>query len=258
MALPDHLPNVSDLTLSLIIPAYNEASRICGTLDACNQYFNAEGLTAEIIVVDDGSVDGTAEIVAREHPEARVIWYAQNRGKGHAVKAGMAEARGAYRLIYDADGSTPIGELAKVWPLTDAGADIVIGSRALPESDIAIRQPWYRQNMGRIYNLLLKGLRLTRFPDTQCGFKVVNAASAEAIMPLITRDGFGMDCEMLAIAERKGFRVAQVPVRWLNSKDSRVRVIRDSLEMIREVVVVRWNLTTGKYDRLADSASDQG
>lgn len=238
---------MSEITLSLIIPAYNEASRIRHTLDVCSRYLDHQPYASEIIVVDDGSRDRTAEVVQESHPAVSVIRYDENRGKGHAVKVGMTSAAGAYRLFYDADGSTPISELEKAWPLLENGTDIVIGSRALPESDIAVRQPWYRQSMGRMYNRLLRMLRLTRFPDTQCGFKVMNAASAESVMPLITRDGFGMDCEMLAIAAQQGYRIDQIPVRWLNSEDSRVRVIRDSLDMIREVLIVRWNLNTGKY-----------
>lgn len=238
---------MSNKTFSLIIPAYNEASRISETLTACSEYLAGQPFDSEIIVVDDGSTDDTSEIVRRGFPNVKVIRYPDNRGKGHAVKVGISAATGEFRLFYDADGSTPISELEKVWPLVENGVDIVIGSRALLDSDIAVKQPWYRQNMGRIYNLLLRMLGLTRFPDTQCGFKMMNADSATSVMPLITRDGFGMDCEMLAIAERQGYRIEQLPVRWLNSEDSRVRVLRDSLNMVREVLVVRWNLLTGKY-----------
>lgn len=240
---------MSEVTFSLIIPAYNEASRIGHTLATCTEYLGRQSYSSEIIVVDDGSSDDTAAVVQREFPAVKVIRYDENRGKGNAVKVGMLAAEGQFRLFYDADGSTPISEVEKAWPLLENGIDIVIGSRALPDSDIALRQPWYRQNMGRIYNLLLRLLGLTRFPDTQCGFKVMSAASAESVMPLITREGFGMDCEMLAIADRQGYRIDQVPVRWLNSEDSRVRVVRDSLNMFREVLVVRWNLMTGKYKR---------
>lgn len=238
---------MSNTTLSLVIPALNEADRIGQTLTDCAAYFANQPYSAEIVVIDDGSTDETAAVVRDQFPSVRLFRYPDNRGKGHAVTLGMLKATGDYRLFYDADGSTPISELQKVWPLLENGADIVIGSRALPDSDIAVRQPWYRQNMGRIYNLLLRMLRLTQFRDTQCGFKIMNAASAEALFPLITRDGFGMDCELLAIAERNGYRVEQIPVRWINSAKSRVRVIRDSLGMIREVLVVRWNLWTGKY-----------
>lgn len=238
---------MSDITLSLIIPAFNEASRVGQTLAVCFEYFAAQSYKYEVIVVDDGSTDGTSDVVREQFPTVKLIRYSENRGKGYAVKAGMAEAEGDYRLFYDADGSTPITEMSKVWPMIEEGADIVIGSRALPGSEVAVRQPWYRQNMGRVYNVLLRILRLTRFPDTQCGFKVMSRASAASIMPLITRDGFGMDCELLAIAQLQGYRIEQVPVRWLNSEDSRVRIVRDSLDMIREVLIVRWNLIAGKY-----------
>lgn len=246
-ALPEPIQNVSGARLSLIIPAYNEERRIADTLDVCLRYFAQQPYSAEIIVVDDGSLDRTAEIVRMGYPGVALLSYPDNRGKGFAVKTGVLAASGEFRLFYDADGSTPISELEKVWPIMEQGADIVIGSRALPDSEIAVKQPWYRQNMGRIYNVLLRVLMLTQFPDTQCGFKVMNAASAKSVMPLLTRNGFGMDCEALAIAARQGFRVEQIPVRWLNSKDSRVRIVRDSFDMIREVLIVRRNLLTGRY-----------
>lgn len=244
--------NGSSVEISLVIPCYNEERRIGDTLNDCLEYFEREVLAAEIIVVDDGSEDATAATIRDGFPNVRLVTCPENRGKGHAVKIGMLEARGQHRLFYDADGSTPISELEKVWPLFEDGADIVIGSRALAASDIAVRQPWYRQNMGRTYNLLLRMLRLTTFPDTQCGFKVMTAESAEALFPMITRDGYGMDCELLNLALRSGFRVEQVPVRWLNSLDSRVRIIRDSLDMVREVLLIRWALTTGQYGKLGE------
>lgn len=240
---------MSDIYLSLVIPAYNEELRIGATLTDSLAYFDAQPYDAEIIVVDDGSSDRTVEVVREGFPTVKLVSYPDNRGKGYAVKEGMLSAVGRYRLFYDADSSTPISELEKVWPLVEKGADIVIGSRAMPESDLAIRQPWYRQNMGRSYNLLLRLLGLTTFSDTQCGFKVMNAASTEAVIPLITRDGYGMDCEMLCIAKHFGYTIGQVPVRWLNSEDSRVHPIFDSLDMIREVLIVRWRLLRGRYTK---------
>lgn len=240
---------MSDIYLSLVIPAYNEELRIGGTLRDCLAYFDEQSYEAEIIVVDDGSADRTVEVVREGFPTVKIVTYPDNRGKGYAVKEGMLTAVGRYRLFYDADGSTPIAELEKVWPLVESGVDIVIASRALPESDLAVRQPWYRQNMGRVFNLLLRVLGLTRFPDTQCGFKVMNAASTEAVIPLITRDGYGMDCEMLSIAKHFGYTIEQVPVRWLNSEDSRVHPIFDSADMIREALIVRWRLLRGRYTK---------
>ena len=234
--------------VTVVIPCFNEARRIGGTLNNLGEYFAVQDYDAEFIIVDDGSGDETAEVATAACPEVEVISYASNRGKGYAVKRGMLAARGAYRICYDADSSTPIEELEKVWPKFEAGADVVIGSRALPESDIQVRQPWYRENMGRTYNLLLRALRLTRFPDTQCGFKVFSKRCADAIFPQLTRDGFGSDCELLYIAEKQGFLVEQVPVRWIDSPDTRVHALWDSLDMFREVVAIRLKALLGHYN----------
>lgn len=238
----------SEIRLSVILPCYNESRRIGKTIESFEQYLNDQDYTYELIVVDDGSTDDTAEHVRDTYPEVRVIRYEQNRGKGYATKAGMLEAAGEYRLVSDADGSTPISELEKVWPEFENGAQVVIGSRALPGSDIAVRQPWYRQNMGRVYNLMLRMLGLTRFPDTQCGFKAFTAHACDVIFPRQRIDGFGADCECLYIAKRHNLAVAQVPVRWLNSPDSRVHALYDSLRMIREALTIRLNTFRGVYD----------
>ncbi len=234
--------------LSVIIPAYNESGRVGATIERIQDYFAQQEYGGEIVVVDDGSTDGTADYVRQQFPGVTVVAYAPNRGKGFAVKRGVEVATGAYRLCYDADGSTPIEEIEKVWPKTDAGAEVVIGSRALPDSDVAVHQPWYRENMGRIYNLILRILRLTEFPDTQCGFKVFSARAAQSMFPLQTMDGYGADCELLVIAKLHGLNVDQVPVRWLNSPDTRVHPIIDSLKMLREAMGVKWNALRGKYN----------
>lgn len=233
--------------LSVVVPCYNEAARIGRTLDMFHAYLAGQNYSWEIIVVDDGSDDGTAEAVRGSFPGVRVISYRPNRGKGHAVKEGMLAARGAYRLVSDADGSTPIEEIEKFWPELERGAAIVIGSRALPESRIEVRQPWYRENMGRVYNLILRVLGLTRFPDTQCGFKAFTAEACGVVFPRQTVDGFGADCELLYIATLHGLRVVQVPVRWLNSPDTRVHPVFDSLKMLCEIGRVRWNALRGRY-----------
>ena len=200
-----------------------------------------------ILVVDDGSEDQTAKIVRASFPDVTLISCPINRGKGHAVKVGMLAARGAYRLSYDADASTPVSELEKVWPEFERGAAVVIGSRAHRDSQIEVRQPMYREYMGRTYNLLLRALMLTRFRDTQCGFKCFTAECVQTIFPRVTRMGYGSDCEILYIAKLHGFQVVEVPVRWIDSPDTRVRVIRDSLDMIREVLMIRFNTLIGKY-----------
>lgn len=234
--------------VSIVIPAYNEEQRIAGTLTQWREYFTAQPYQVEFIVVDDGSRDNTSGIVRESFPDVEVISYQPNRGKGYAVKQGMLAARGDYRFFCDADASTPIEEIEKVWPEFDAGAAVVIGSRALRGSDIRVHQAWYRENMGRCYNLLLRGLGLTSFPDTQCGFKGFTAESCGIIFPRQTICGFGADCEILYIARKHGLSIAQVPVRWQNSAESRVHPIFDSMAMIREAFAIRRNIFLGKYE----------
>ncbi|MEX2015688.1 MAG: dolichyl-phosphate beta-glucosyltransferase [Candidatus Hydrogenedentales bacterium] len=235
------------LRLSVIVPCYNERRRIGETLAQFDAYLRRQPYKSEIILVDDGSTDGTAPYVRENFAAVRVIDYRPNRGKGHASKVGFEESKAPYRLISDADASTPIDELEKFWPEIDAGADIVIGSRALPHSQIEVRQPWYRQNMGRTYNLVLRSLGLTQFPDTQCGFKLFTGKACDVILPRQTADGFGADAEWLYISRRHGLRVAQVPVRWINSPDTRVHAVLDSVDMLGEVLKIRWNALRGRY-----------
>ncbi len=234
--------------LSIVLPCFNESRRIGATLESFQTYLGGLSHASEIIVVDDGSTDSTAEIVRETFPDVRVLGYPSNRGKGYATKLGMTEATGAIRLVSDADGSTPITEIEKFWPEFDRGAAVVIGSRALPESDVAVRQPRYRQNMGRVYNVMLRTLGLTDFPDTQCGFKAFTAETCEIIFPRQRMEGFGADCECLYIAKRHKLKVVQVPVRWLNSPDTRVHALFDSARMIREAFTIRLNAFRRVYD----------
>jgi len=169
--------------LSLIIPAYNEERRITVTLDHILSYLARQDYDVKIILVDDGSLDTTAELVKALYPKVNVISYTPNRGKGHAVKTGMMAATGDYRVFYDADGSTPIDELDRMWPCFDAGADIVIGSRSLPESDVQVRQHYIRESMGRTFNKFVKMILGLPFVDTQCGFKGFTARSSQILFP---------------------------------------------------------------------------
>lgn len=233
--------------LSLIIPAYNETGRIEKSLRLAQSYFASRDYTSEIVVVDDGSTDGTGKLVRAAFPEVRLIAYTPNRGKGRAVKEGMLAATGAYRVFYDADASTPIEELGKLWPLFDAGADVVIGSRSLPESQVEVHQAWYRENMGRMYNRALRLLGLTRFPDTQCGFKGFTAAACETVFPRQTIDHFSFDAELLYIAAKHGLRIEQVPVRWVNEPHSRVNPVWDALQMLSDLRLILRNDRRGAY-----------
>lgn len=235
------------IKLSVLLPAYNEEGRVCGTLSVLQEYFARQDYGVEAVVVSDGSTDRTKEVAEEQHPWARVVAYTENRGKGYATKVGLRECRGEFILISDADGSTPISDVEKMWPKLEAGCDIVIGSRAMKESDIEVRQPLYRQTMGRIYNVILRLLGLTSFKDTQCGFKIIRKSIVEAVTSRMTSDGFGADCEMLFIAAKLGYKVDEVPVRWLNSLDSKVHPIWDSAEMLWEAILVRVKSLMGVY-----------
>lgn len=237
------------LYLSLVIPAYNEEKRIASTLTLAVEYLDRQNYDYEIIVVDDGSRDQTARTVSNYFSQVRLISYSRNRGKGFAVKTGMKVAKGEYRVYYDADGSTPIEQLDKLWFCFEKGADIVIGSRALPNSEIAVRQSWIREHMGRAYNLILRLMGLTRFSDTQCGFKGFTARAATVLFPLLTMDRFSFDAELLFLAEKYNFRIVEMPVKWINSADSRVRLIQDSLRMLFGAACIRWKWLRGVYPR---------
>lgn len=239
------------MKLSLVIPAYNEALRIGPTLDHVMDYLARQDYDAEIIVVDDGSTDGTAGLVtpllARARPAVRLVQQPANRGKGAAVRAGMEAAVGAYRAYYDADGSTPIRELDKVWPLFDAGCDIVAGSRAVPDADVEVRQAPHREMMGRLNNRLLRAIGVTRLRDTQCGFKVFTARAAQTVFPRQTIERFAFDAEILYIARKHGLRVHEMPVHWRNDPSSRVRLLGDSTEMLYRVLGIRIKDLLGRY-----------
>lgn len=233
--------------LSFVIPAYNEERRIRDTLVRAEAYLREQPYEWEIVLVDDGSGDATVETARAAFPGVRVIAYRPNRGKGHAVRTGMLEARGAFRVFSDADGSTPIEELEKFWPRFETGADVVIGSRTLPDADVQVRQTWRRQTMGRVFNLFVQALAVRGIPDTQCGFKGFTAAAAQAVFPRQTIERFAFDVEILYIARKLGLRIDQVGVRWLNSPDSSVDAVVDSSRMLAELITIRMKDLRGRY-----------
>ncbi|MGH7316414.1 MAG: dolichyl-phosphate beta-glucosyltransferase [Candidatus Rokuibacteriota bacterium] len=230
---------------SLVIPAYNEALRLPGYLKEIQAYFEGRDESYEVIVVDDGSQDGTGERVgevAAGRPGVTVHALDRNRGKGYAVRSGMARAAGRLRLMTDADGATPIAEVARLESAVAAGADLAVGSRVLQDPSVTRQVRLHRKLAGHVFNFLMRRLGVASVVDTQCGFKLFRGPVAEALFPLLTTDGFGFDVELLMLAERRGFRVAEVPVNWADQPGSKVRVLREGPRMIYEVVAARRRL----------------
>lgn len=233
---------IGEVTLSVIVPAYNEEKRLADSLPRILDYLRKQPYSWEIVVVDDGSSDATSEVANRLGADCActVLRNEPNRGKGLSIKRGMQAARGAYRLFSDADLSTPIEELEKFWPRVQQGFDVVIGSRALKESQLVVRQKPYREMMGRVFNLLVRMLLVPSIHDTQCGFKLFSAAAAQAVFPRQTLDGFAFDVELLLLARKNGFRVAEVPVRWINSPASKVSALSDSARMFMDLLRLKF------------------
>ncbi|OGS24034.1 MAG: hypothetical protein A2314_02640 [Elusimicrobia bacterium RIFOXYB2_FULL_50_12] len=229
--------------ISIVIPAYNESGRISLTLEKIINYFRASNAAFEIIVVDDGSADGTADVARsvcdRLSFPVKIIADRPNRGKGCAVKTGMLAANGEYVLFTDADLSTPIEEFAGMKKEIDGGCDIVIGSRALKDSLIALRQPFYREWMGKIFNLFMRLIVGLNYRDTQCGFKLFNRRAATGVFGDMLTSNFAFDVEALLIAQRRGFKIKELPVKWLNSPVSRVHILRDSFAMFSRLLALR-------------------
>jgi dolichyl-phosphate beta-glucosyltransferase len=239
-----------DCAFSIVIPAYNESARIEATLQRVLSYVSERGWDAEVIVVNDGSRDDTAQKVQRftaQHPRLRLLENPGNRGKGYSVRNGMLNARGAVLLFSDADLSSPIEEAEKLFAAIKAGNDVAIGSRWLQSDMQTERQPLYRQFFGRAFNLVLRVTLGLRFKDTQCGFKAFTRHAARAIFPLQLIERWGFDPELLYLAKRFGFRVAEVPVAWAHSEGTRIRPLRDGPRMVADLLTIRWNALTGKY-----------
>lgn len=240
--------------LSIIIPAYKEGKRIGTNLLEIDKYLNAKNYAYEILVVVDGSPDNTAQIAqsyANQVENLRVINNPENHGKGYVVRQGLLEAKGELRLFLDADGSTSITHLDTFLPELEKGFDVVIGSRSAKGSFVQVHQPFIRELMGKSGNLLIRlVLGLWSYPDTQCGFKMLSAKAAEAIASRMVVDRFGFDFELVVLAEKLGFKVKQLPVRWLNEEGTTVGGLLGEngfLQVLVDLFKTRLRLWAGKY-----------
>ena len=237
--------------LSIVIPAYNEGLRIGNTLAKVRNYLATRNYPVELIVVDDGSTDETAQIledVEQRHRAMRVLRNERNRGKGFSVRRGVLEAQGRFVLFTDADLSAPIEEANKLLAaLESTGADAAVGSRALERRLIGIHQPWFREWAGRFFNVLVRFFTGLKVRDTQCGLKLFRRASTRRAFELQRIEGFGFDPEVLFLIERLGGKLAEVPVRWDDNPATKVRLLRDATRMMLDLVALRWRAATGKY-----------
>jgi glycosyltransferase involved in cell wall biosynthesis len=236
-------------SVSVVIPALNEAGRLPRTLGQIRSFLDARGEAYEIVVVDDGSTDDTAEQArSAGGPRARVVRNDGNRGKGFSVRRGMLLAQGARRLMSDADLSTPIDELPRLEACLAQGFDVAVASRAAAGARIEVHQPRYRESLGRAFNALVRALVVPEIRDTQCGFKLFSGPAAEDVFRRSRNDGFAFDVEVLFLARRLGYRVAEIPVTWRNDAASRVGFVSGFLAFL-DVVRIRVDAWTGQYDR---------
>ncbi len=238
-------------TLSVIIPAYNEEQRLPDTLRQVYAYLRQQAYAYEVIVVDDGSSDATCRMVEAFFATVSggvLLRNDGNRGKGFSVRRGVLASVGEFALFTDADLSTPIQEVEKLLAALHAGCDIAIGSRGLRTSDVRRHQPFYREYMGKIFNLFAKVFALTPFADTQCGFKCFRGDVARAVFARQQINHFSFDVEVLFIAARHRYTIREVPIQWVNNPNSRVNALTDSTKMFEDLCRIRWNAWKGKYD----------
>jgi glycosyltransferase involved in cell wall biosynthesis len=238
------------LTYSIILPAYNESERLTTSLPKVLEYVRERDLRAEVIVVNDGSTDDTADIVrkfAAENQNVHLLENPGNRGKGYSVRNGMLHAKGAVMLFTDSDLSSPIAEADKLFAAIAEGADVAVGSRWLRRELQTEPQPWYRQLYGRLFNLALRITLGLRYHDTQCGFKAFNRKAAQIIFPRQRIERWGFDPELLFLTNKFKLRAVEIPVSWAHDHRSKINPLRDGLRMGVEMLSVRWNDINGLY-----------
>lgn len=236
------MTTLPEADLSVVIPAYNEVQRLTPTLDRISEYLESRDLQYEVLVVDNGSSDGTANLVEKyPNPQVTLLSIGRNLGKGAAVRRGVLESTGKMILITDADLSTPIEEIEKLEPyLSPDQCDVVLGSRAVQGAEIKKHQAFYREFMGRTFNVIIQILGVRGIRDTQCGFKLLRGSVARSIFQRLTTSGFAFDVELVWLAQLEGLGIQEVGVVWINSPVSKVRIWIDPLKMIVEVVLFKW------------------
>jgi dolichyl-phosphate beta-glucosyltransferase len=241
--------------LSVVIPAFNEEERLPPSLRRVLAFLEACGRPFEVIIVDDGSRDRTVERVrALGHAAVQLLTNERNYGKGYSVRRGMLAARGTRRLMTDADLSTPIEEVTRLLEQVDGGADIAIGSRAASGAQVLVHQAWHRENMGRLFNGLVRLLAVGGLRDTQCGFKLFTGTAADEVFRRARLDGFSFDVEALFLARRLGYRIVELPVTWRNDSASRVTLLKGAAAFV-DLVRIRINAALGRYGRGASAVS---
>ncbi|MCL5017185.1 MAG: glycosyltransferase family 2 protein [Patescibacteria group bacterium] len=236
--------------LSVVIPAYNEAKRLPLTLIDIDKHLDAQEYSYEIVVVNDGSTDDTAEIVSRFAPlinNLKLINNNENKGKGAVVRQGMLESKGLWRLFMDADNSTSIVEFNKMIPYFKSGYEVVIGSRGVKGSRKMPHQPFYKEILGKLGNFIIRFFLIRGIKDTQCGFKCFSEEAAERIFSLTRIDRWGFDAEALALAKALHYKIKEIPVFWVNDARTHVK-LRDYLQVLLETVKVRWWLWRNIYN----------
>jgi dolichyl-phosphate beta-glucosyltransferase len=247
--LAAHVKPLPDL--SIVVPAFNEEARLGPTLEAYIGYCRRTARRVEMIVVDDGSLDRTSAVVnsfTSSHPEVRLIRLAENQGKGHAVRSGVVNAQGKRILFADADGATPLSELERLEAALDGGADVAIGSRALQDHSVRIKARLYRRVIGRIFHGLVEFLTVPGVKDTQCGFKLFRGPVAHDLFSRMRIRGFSFDVEVLMMAQRRGYAIAEVPVNWTHQPGSKVNLVTDSARMFKDLFVIRGRWLSGQYN----------